>query len=258
MLSGERERAVELFRTAMSRAIEDGPNAVRTVTADLRRMMKDQSTIDRAITLFSDTPARGPLTRANDRILVRLYRRAEDNATAVEVLERLTASATDDADRAALYAEKGEVLHVMNEYDAARDAYEQSLRYGPGNWITLNNLAYLLSDAMKQNEKAIEYARKAVATVENSATLDTLGWIYVGLGDNASAVAELSRAVRLDPNSSLIHYHLGEAYRRNGQFAEATDVLQSARGMATAGDDVERLAAVDESIRKVKAADTSP
>lgn len=258
MLSGDKDRAVEQFRTAMARAIEDGPLAVRAVTADLRRMLPDQRTVDDAIDRFTQTPARGAAVRANDRILVRLYRRAENNPKAVEVIDRLVASATDDADRAALYAEKGEVLHVMNEYDASRQAYEESLRYDPDNWITLNNLAYLLSDAMGQDNVAIAYAKKAVATVENSATLDTLGWIYYGLGDYPSAIAELSRAVRLDPNSSLIHYHLGEAYRRNGQFSEATDVLQSARSMATANDDVERLAAVDEAIQKVNAANSGP
>jgi len=258
MLSGDKDRAVEQFRNAMARAIDESPTAVRIVTADLRRMLPDQRAVTDAINRFTNTPARGALAHANDRILVRLHRRAENNDKAVEILDRLVASAVDDADRATLHAEKGEVLHAMSDYENARKAYEESLRYAPDNWITLNNLAYLLSDAMDQDNIAIAYAKKAVATVENSATLDTLGWIYCGLEDFSSAIAELSRAVRLDPNSSLIHYHLGEAYRRNGQFSEATDVLQSARSMATAADDVERLAQVEAAIEKVNAANEGP
>jgi len=174
------------------------------------------------------------------------------------VLDRLIQSATNDAERAALLQEKGEVHHLTGDFAAARTAYEDSLRYDPNNWVTLNNLAYLLSDKLGENKAALAYAQKAVASVENPEALDTLGWIYVGLGEYSAAIAELGRAVRLDPNSPLLHYHLGEAYRRNGQMAEASDVLQGARNLARAADSAEQAELIERSIQRLQAGDTKP
>jgi cellulose synthase operon protein C len=258
MLSGQQQKGVEQFRRAMALAIDTSPDMVRHVTSDLRRMLTDEAAARSAVALFRDVPTGGPLTRANDRILVRLFRRAEQSDEAIRVLDRLIASAIDDDERAALFAEKGEIHHLAGEHQRAREAYEESLKYDDHNWITLNNLAYLLSDAMGENKVALGYAQKAVAAVENPSALDTLGWIYVGLGQYSSAIAELGRAVRLDPNSALIHYHLGEAYRRNGQMAEANDVLQNGRNIARAADDEKYVALIEESIEKVDAADRSP
>jgi len=53
-----------------------------------------------------------------------------------------------------------------------------------------------------------------------------------------AAIAELSRASRLAPGDASTLYHLGEAYRRDGQFTKATGVLQNALGIAqTQGND---------------------
>jgi tetratricopeptide (TPR) repeat protein len=116
----------------------------------------------------------------------------------------------------------------------------------------------LLSDKLGENKAALAYAQRAVATVENPAALDTLGWIYVGLGEYSAAIAELGRAVRLDPNAALIHYHLGEAYRRNVQMSEAVDVLQGARNLARSVENSAQLELIERSLQRAQAGDSKP
>jgi tetratricopeptide (TPR) repeat protein len=246
--------AIDECRTAMMLAMDQSPDLVRAVTGDLRRMLPERSDVEQVVPLFERPPSPS-LARANDRLLTRIYRRIDRGKDAAVVLDRLIQSAKDDFERANLWQEKGEVHHLAGEFDAARAAYEQSLRHDPENWVTLNNLAYLLSDQMGENQAALAYAQKAVATVENPSALDTLGWIYVGLGEYSAAIAELGRAVRLDPNSALIYYHLGEAYRRNGQMAEAADVLQGARNIARAAGDQAQLELIERSLERTDARD---
>ncbi|MCH7994246.1 MAG: MFS transporter [Planctomycetes bacterium] len=81
---------------------------------------------------------------------------------------------------------------------------------------------------------------RAVAISGNASTLDTLGWIYVGRREYTIAIAELSRSIRLNPTDPVAYYHLGEAYRRNRQFIEASDVLNRGRA-AVDGDGLEEV-----------------
>ena len=111
---------------------------------------------------------------------------------------------------------------------------------------------------MGEYELARRYAERAVASADSSDTLDTLGWIYVGLGQYPLAIAELSAAIRLDPSAALPFYHLGEAYRRNEQFAEAADILNSGRDLAEAGGDTGLVARFDASLQRVGRSDTAP
>jgi tetratricopeptide (TPR) repeat protein len=104
----------------------------------------------------------------------------------------------------------------------------------------------------------MEDAKQAVARSENEAALDTLGWIYVGLGHYPEAVAELSRAIRLKPDYALPYYHLGEAYRRSSQFEEATSILTDGKALAEAGKDAVLLSLMSASRAKIEQRDPKP
>jgi len=258
MRVGQKARAVDQFRQSMALAVAENSEATRIIAADLRRALPEANGTEEAIALFEANSPSGALGRANDRILVRLYRRAERIADATGKLQSLIKTASDDREKAALLQEVGEVQHVAGDFAASRAAYEESLKYDPDNWVTLNNLAYLLSDRLHENRLALPYAQRAVANIESSPVLDTLGWIYVGLGEFAQGIAELSRAVRLDPNATVSLYHLGEAYRRSGQFSQATDVLQTGRTIARNNNETTLVEQIDESLKKVRGNSTAP
>ncbi len=231
--AGRDREAVKVFRDAMRRAMRGSEADVQQVTGDLLRAFPP----DRGIELFAGTPADERTARANDRILVRFYRQAGRAAEAVPLLKRLLTDPASDAERAVLLAELGDVQQDAGDYEEAHEAYKQSLRYNPDRWITLNNLAYLLSDRMGRHREALPYARRAVRLADDPNALDTLGWIYVGLGEHTKGIAELSRAVRLAPQAPLFYYHLGEAYRRDGQFDQAREVLENGADLVSAPTD---------------------
>jgi len=183
---------------------------------------------------------------------------SKQTQAAVTHIDKLIQSAESDRERAALLHEKGDIHQVAGQMDRALGAYEEALKYDAENWVTLNNVAYLLSDKRGENKLALPYAKKAAAMADNPYTLDTLGWIYAGLGDYGLAVAELSRAIRLNPDYALSYYHLGETYRRGGRFDEATDILSSGRHVAESGGDSEVVASIDASLDKTRRRQNAP
>jgi tetratricopeptide (TPR) repeat protein len=187
--------------------------------------------------------------------LVRLFAINKRYDDAVGLLDKLSSSASSDAERAGLLHEKGTVLQLAKRPDDAIGAYERALEYDARNWVTLNNLAFVLSDEKHEHERALPFAQRAVAIADNAFTLDTLGWIYVGLKQYPLAIAELSRAIRIDPDYVWAYYHLGEAHRRGGQFDEAKDVLRSAKDVATAAGDEVILQLIDEAAEKAARSD---
>ncbi|MCH8850708.1 MAG: tetratricopeptide repeat protein [Chloroflexi bacterium] len=236
--SGQIEEAVEQLHRAMARALTDRPEATLVVAGALPTALADPADLAQAVTLLRRRPAQGVAGRARDRLLARLHQMADRLDDAVEVLESLIQTADGDNERATLLQEMGDVHQLADHPDRARRAYEEGLKYAPDNWVALNNLAYLLTHELDQSERALPYARRAVELTDNPAALDTLGWTYVGLQQYPAAIAELSRASRLAPGDASTLYHLGEAYRRDGQFTEATGVLQNALGIAqTQGND---------------------
>jgi Flp pilus assembly protein TadD len=176
---------------------------------------------------------------------VRLLRSVQRNGEAADRLLALVETCPDDQTRAGLLFELGELYQSTGDFPAARGAYERGLALEPNNWMALNNLAYLLSDELGEYQSARSLAERAVALEANAVTLDTLGWINVGLENYSSAVADLSRAISLSISDPLAYYHLGEAYRRNGQFVAADEVLQ--RGLSLARDDSDIATRIQES-----------
>jgi tetratricopeptide (TPR) repeat protein len=242
------DQAVTQFRKAMTLAMTQAPDVVPTVIEDLQGAFSSPD----AIPLFEAEPAGEVERRANGRLLVRLYARASRYDDAVSRLEALVASATDDQERGALLHEKGDILQLAGDTDGAIAAYEEALALRGESWVTLNNVAYLLSDKKRDDSRALPYARRAVALAENAFTLDTLGWIYVGLEQYQEAIAELSQAIRLNPGYAWAYYHLGEAYRRSGQFTEASGILGSGLDVARASGDSQLVGLFEASTEKAR------
>ncbi len=250
--------SVDAFRRAMGLAASDGDTAVRAVTGDLRTAFPTDEALSSALARFEQDPPAGGIGRANDRILVRLLRLTHRYDKAATLLERLIAGGADVGERADLLEELGEVHQIGGNPTAARRAYEEALKYDGDNWVTLNNLAYLLSDAQGEYALARPYAERAAALVSSPDTLDTLGWIYVGLGEHVRAIAELSRAIRIDPSKTLTYYHLGEAYRRDGQFGEAIEIVESGLALAGNTDDDALAGRFETSRSRARSRDRAP
>ncbi len=250
---GAKAKAVEQFRLAMARALGEEADSPQQVGNDVFAVFTPQE----AVTAFEGAPPDPALARANDRILARavgLVGQVDDAADRYDAL----LAAANDHERATLLHERGDLYQTAGRTDSAVESYKEALKYDPTNWVTLNNIAYLLSDAGGANEEALPYAQKAVALADNAYTLDTLGWIYVGLSRYPLAIAELSRAIRVNPEYALPYYHLGEAYRRSSQFVEAADVLRDGANVAKAAKDEALMKQIESAIDRSAQRDATP
>lgn len=84
-----------------------------------------------------------------------------------------------------------------------------------------NNWAYLVCDVYPQNKAMLDEAQKAMAELESRKSfrpgyLDTSGWIAFRQGRTADACRLLNQAVKIQPDSAEVHYHLGMAENAAG------------------------------------------
>jgi len=255
VLNGNEEDGVQAFRRAMTLCPKNDIDALRDIARCLYMAYPTADALEHALTSFKADIGQGDAGRIDALLRVRLYHLARRWESAIEEIDNLLPNTTLEADRAQLLHEKGELLHRLGRGRDARRTYEEALKYNANNWMTLNNLAYLLSDEFGEYEAALPFAQQAAALTDNADVLDTLGWIYAGLGDYSSAITELSRALRLDPESALTQYHLGEVYRRNGQFTEAQNALSGALDLAHRKDDDALVKRIEAAVERVNQRD---
>jgi tetratricopeptide (TPR) repeat protein len=77
-------------------------------------------------------------------------------------------------------------------------------------------------------------ARRGLPNLPNTA--DTLGWAYYYQGWYPSAVSILQTAVNEAPDDPTYHFHLGLAYQKTGDYADAKEQLNLALGLHPAPD----------------------
>jgi len=122
------------------------------------------------------------------------------------------------------FSASGNVDRAIQEYDAL-------LRLDPRALVAANNLASLLVD-QKGDQKSLERALLLTKEFETSAPnpyfLDTLGWVHLKLGHRDEALRFIQQAVTKAPDHPVLNYHLGIAYFKAGQAAEAKTHLQKA------------------------------
>jgi tetratricopeptide (TPR) repeat protein len=122
-------------------------------------------------------------------------------------------------------------------YRAVESALSRQLLSDPHNTSLRHNLAMIYHQT-GQYAKAIEaYDQIIMRDPDHSASLNNLAWILVTapreeLRDNGRALALAKRAVALE-RSAVFLDTLAEAYYANGQIQEAVRTIKSAIGLAT-------------------------
>lgn len=133
-------------------------------------------------------------------------------------------------------------LAAQRRYDESIGQYELALRSAPSSILAANNLAAVLVDHKGDSqslERALVLSRRFESQKPNAYLLDTLGWAHHKLGHGADAVRVLQQATTLAPEHPILNYHLGAAYAKVGQRAEAATHLKKAlaSGAAFEGSD---------------------
>jgi tetratricopeptide (TPR) repeat protein len=241
-LAGQSELAIRQYRRAMALAIAESDNdaeAIRLVHNSIYINLRDK-----ALDLLDSVPVQDPNLRlAHQHLRLPLLRVADRHEEADALFKSLMEEAGSYAARANLWVIEG-IYHQTKAgevttkeerkecYAKAKAAYEEAIKYDASRWLALNNLAYLLGDQMGQYSLALPYAERVALIRPHPDVLDTLGWIYVGMGKYDRAVGILTRAVQGSPDAPLHYYHLAEAYRRTAEFAKAEDLYERGKSVA--------------------------
>ena len=78
-----------------------------------------------------------------------------------------------------------------------------------------------------QNQKALEYFKKATENDPNSTTAwYGLGYCYAGQNSSTDAIAAYKQAIQTNPTNAFSHFHLGNYLNKLGRFDEAIEAFK--------------------------------
>ena len=119
-------------------------------------------------------------------------------------------------------------LERLDQVEESEALFKQLVDTEPNDANAANYLGYMWADREVRLEEALELIARAVSLdPENSAYLDSLGWVHFRLGDLAEAERWLRRAVDLGGSlgDGTIFCHLGEVLLEGGDRTEARRYL---------------------------------
>ena len=126
----------------------------------------------------------------------------------------------------------GELYEEQHDVANAQQSYQKALGLDSNNPVASNNLAYLLLQNGGDVDQAVSLAQTARHAQPNSPGFaDTLGWAFYHKGYYQQSIDLFHQALQLAaksnrPDNPNVHYHLGLAYEKSGQPAQARKELQ--------------------------------
>jgi tetratricopeptide (TPR) repeat protein len=132
----------------------------------------------------------------------------------------------------AFYILAGEMYESRQNWDQAKAMYQKALEIQPDNPRASNNLAYLILQQGGNVDVALAMAQTARRGMPDSSNAaDTLGWAYYQKGVYRSAIDMFQESLRLNErrganDDPTVHYHLGLAYEKVNQPAQARQQLE--------------------------------
>jgi Flp pilus assembly protein TadD len=115
----------------------------------------------------------------------------------------------------------------------AEDYYRKALQIQPAQPLAANNLAYLMLENGENVDVALTLAQTARRSMPNSPnSADTLAWAYYYKGTYGFARDLLEDAIKTNPNSQAMQYHLGMVYSKLGDKNNAASHLKKSVALA--------------------------
>ncbi len=154
------------------------------------------------------------------------YNRLDDLERATEYLGRAVDMKPEEVNALAMLAL---TYDAREEYETSDSLYGIALSLDPENHLILNNYSYSLAEREKNLEQALEMSKRAVdQQPENSAYLDTLGWIYFKMGDIDLAKKYVREAIDAGSASAVVHDHMGDIYYHLNEHDKAMEYWKKA------------------------------
>lgn len=164
-------------------------------------------------------------TRLGD-LLRRRNRFAEAAAAYDDALARASQATGQSGGQSAsrdwpLYYSRGIARERAGDWPRAEADLLRALELAPEQPYVLNYLGYTWAEQGRNLDRAKAMLLRATELRPQDGNIaDSLGWVLYRLGDLKGAVTWLEKAVELEPRSSVINDHLGDAYWAAGRQSE--------------------------------------
>jgi Flp pilus assembly protein TadD len=123
-------------------------------------------------------------------------------------------------------------LDGLGRFQESDRLYEEGLKLDPKSALLLNNYGYSLAERGLQLQRALDMSKQAVtAEPENSAYLDTYGWIFFRMEKYGDAALYIEKSVATGKASAVVVDHLGDVYMKLGKKDRALEMWKKALEM---------------------------
>ncbi|MEO6846703.1 MAG: tetratricopeptide repeat protein, partial [Chthoniobacterales bacterium] len=248
---GDNNRALTALRQAMLMDASDPMRYEKAGDCALKL-----SKIDDAVKIFTEARIRFPSEPEFTHFLGIALSQANRHAEAMQVFERAIFEAGNQRPGmldSHFYCDYGMAAEEAKQYGKAEEMLKKSIDMDPDHAAeSYNALGYMWVDRGERLDEAEVVIRKAVEIDPNNAMyIDSLGWLLYKQGKYQDAVAQLQRASELLSNhpDAVVFEHIGDAYQKLGQFAQAVLYWQKSIGLDPKNKVV--LAKIDDVSKKV-------
>jgi tetratricopeptide (TPR) repeat protein len=174
------------------------------------------------------------LDKNNSDALLKLGQVQAAQGSVGQALALYQQSIKDHPREIAFYILAGEMYESQSDWSNAKTMYQKALEIQPDNPLASNNLAYVMLQQGGNVDVALAMAQTAHRGMPDSSNAaDTLGWAYYQKGVYQSAIEMFQESLRINEkrgaaDDPTIHYHLGLAYQKVNQPAQARQQLERA------------------------------
>ena len=245
--------------TLLEQALQYDPNLIPALRALVRYdLLKNQPA--QALARVNAQIAKSPTNSGYYNMLAELQIANKEYDQATITAQKAMNVNPNDAESVAIYAQlqgqRGQVANAISAWEQwlkthpsnagaiailgtleesrgderkAEDYYRKALAIQATQPVAANNLAYLMLKNGENADVALTLAETARRSMPNSTnTADTLAWAYYYKGTYGFARDLLEDAIKVDPGSATMQYHLGMVYSKLGDRTNAAVHLKKA------------------------------
>lgn len=130
-------------------------------------------------------------------IAQRMVRSNTDVERANQIFDRLEGMSSQPNIQRIAFQSHGTTLYTQGRYEEAAEVWGKGADLYPNDWEMANNLAYVLSSELGDNERALDLAERAIAaSPDRSEPYDTIGKVYTRIGRYDEAEQMLNQGMR--------------------------------------------------------------
>jgi len=219
-------------RKAFDSVIASEPNEPGPLLAQVQ-LLKDDKAWDELSRKVVDWYAKHPegsLTAVSVARNLMLAKDSQAGKTAEDILRMILKDNPDSIEAMSVLAI---MLQMNGRPEESSTLYQRIIKLDPYNIISMNNLAWIMSEVQGKHQEALELAHRGLKIAPNYYDLiDTRGVIYYRLGEFDKAVLDFTECLKLypdiTPSSIGTRFYLARAFAQLGQKGKAIQYLKEA------------------------------